>query len=62
MWDLDTLQCIYTLNGHADAVMSLICWNQHLMSCSLDQTVKVWFATDESHFEVIYTHDEYHVS
>lgn len=60
VWDLDTLQCIYTLNGHADAVMSLICWNQHLLSCSLDQTVKVWFATDESHFEVIYTHDEYH--
>lgn len=60
VWDLDTLQCIYTLNGHADAVMSLICWNQHLLSCSLDQTVKVWFATDESRFEVIYTHEEYH--
>ncbi|RYR24631.1 zinc finger CCCH domain-containing protein 17-like [Arachis hypogaea] len=26
VWDLDTLQCTMTLNGHTDVVTSLICW------------------------------------
>ncbi|KAK6238423.1 hypothetical protein QUC31_003892 [Theobroma cacao] len=26
VWDMDTLQCIKTLNGHEDAVMSLLHW------------------------------------
>lgn len=50
------------LNGHADAVMSLVCWNEYLLSCSLDRTIKVWAATEDENIEVIYTHDEEYVS
>jgi WD40 repeat protein len=41
VWDLTTLQCIQTLSDHTDVVMSVLCWDQFLLSCSLDQTVKV---------------------
>ena len=51
-----------TLDGHTDAVMSLLCWDQYLLSCSLDRTIKVWFATDEEgNLDVAYTHKEEHV-
>ncbi|KAF2320870.1 hypothetical protein GH714_031454 [Hevea brasiliensis] len=59
-WELDTLQCIHTLNGHVDAVMSLICWDEYLLSCSLDRTIKVWASTKEGNIEVIYTHEKEH--
>ena len=36
-----TLQCIQTLSDHTDVVMSVLCWDQFLLSCSLDQTIKV---------------------
>ncbi|GMY05035.1 zinc finger CCCH domain-containing protein 48-like isoform X2 [Fagus crenata] len=49
-----------TLNGHDDVVKSLLCWDQHLLSCSLDCTLKVWSATKEDSLEVIYTHSEEH--
>jgi len=45
VWDLATLQCIQTLSDHTDVVMSVLCWDQFLLSCSLDQTIKV-----SSHF------------
>ena len=61
MWDTDTLHCIKTLNGHADAVMSLLHCNGCLFSCSLDCTIKVWFATEGQNWEVIYTHNEENV-
>lgn len=61
VWDLDTLQCIMTLNAHSDVVMSLICWDQFLLSCSLDCTIKVWVATEGGNLEVTYTHNEEHV-
>ncbi|XLS91725.1 hypothetical protein HN51_067733, partial [Arachis hypogaea] len=32
VWDLDTLQCTITLNGHTDVVTSLICWDNYLLS------------------------------
>ena len=51
-----------TLNGHTDVVMSLICWDQFLLSSSLDCTVKVWAATGQGTLEVTYTHNEEHVS
>jgi WD40 repeat protein len=41
VWDLATLQCIQTLSDHTDVVMSVLCWDQFLLSCSLDQTIKV---------------------
>ena len=55
---MDTLQCINTLNGHEDAVMSLLHCNECLFSCSLDCSIKVWFASEGENWEVIYTHKE----
>ncbi|KAJ9691693.1 hypothetical protein PVL29_013774 [Vitis rotundifolia] len=60
VWDLTTLQCIYTLKEHASVVMSLGCWGPYLISCSLDQTIEVWFATEAGNLEVTYTHNEEH--
>ncbi|KAF2320913.1 hypothetical protein GH714_031792 [Hevea brasiliensis] len=48
------------LKCHADAVMSLICWDEYLLSCSLDRTIKVWATTKEGNLEVIYTHEKEH--
>ena len=62
VWDQENLWCIMTLNGHDDVVKSLLCWDQYLLSCSLDCTLKVWAATKEDSLEVIYTHSEEHVS
>lgn len=39
---LDNLQCKETLTDHTPVLMSLICWDQFLLSCLLDNTVKVW--------------------
>lgn len=61
VWDLDTLEAVMTLNGHTDAPMSLLCWDQYLLSCSLDNTIKVWIMTEEGNLEVAYTHNEDHV-
>ncbi|RVX16145.1 Zinc finger CCCH domain-containing protein 48 [Vitis vinifera] len=36
------------------------CWGPYLISCSLDQTIKVWFATEAGNLEVTYTHNEEH--
>ncbi|KAJ4845362.1 hypothetical protein Tsubulata_028014 [Turnera subulata] len=36
VWDLDTLQCISTLRGHNEGVMSLVFWQHYLLSSSLD--------------------------
>ena len=41
VWDLKTMQCIHTLDKHSEVVMSVVCWDQYLLSCSLDQTLKV---------------------
>ncbi|XP_015584409.1 zinc finger CCCH domain-containing protein 48 isoform X2 [Ricinus communis] len=59
-WDVDTLQCVHILNEHTDAVTSLICWDNYLLSCSLDRTIKVWACTNEGNLEVIYTHNLEH--
>ncbi|XLU44605.1 hypothetical protein S245_039419 [Arachis hypogaea] len=56
VWDLDTLQCTMTLNGHTDFVTSLICWDNYLLSGSSDCTVNVWVCTEEGTLEVTYTH------
>ncbi|RYR32097.1 hypothetical protein Ahy_B01g057100 [Arachis hypogaea] len=41
VWDLDTLQCIMTLNGHTDVVTSLICWDDYLLWSSSDCTPNI---------------------
>ncbi|XP_048600154.1 zinc finger CCCH domain-containing protein 48 isoform X4 [Brassica napus] len=58
VWSLDNLQCVQTLTEHTSVVMSLICWDQFLLSCSLDNTVKIWAATQGGNLEVTYTHKE----
>ncbi|XP_028207998.1 zinc finger CCCH domain-containing protein 48-like isoform X2 [Glycine soja] len=40
VWNLETLQCLQTLTEHTSVVMSVLCWDQFLLSCSLDKTVK----------------------
>ncbi|KAK8627911.1 hypothetical protein V6N13_135508 [Hibiscus sabdariffa] len=59
-WSLETLQCLQTLTEQTDVVMSLLCWEQFLLSCSLDQTINVWVATENGNLEVTYTHSEQH--
>ncbi|PSS24341.1 Zinc finger CCCH domain-containing protein [Actinidia chinensis var. chinensis] len=60
VWDCNTFECIHTLNGHTDVVMSVLCWDSYLLSCSLDGTIKVWCATEDGGIEVCYTHKEEH--
>ncbi|XWS48384.1 hypothetical protein CRYUN_Cryun13aG0072000 [Craigia yunnanensis] len=60
VWSLETLQCLQTLTEHTNDVMSLLCWEQFLLSCSLDKTIKVWLATANGNLEVIYTHNKDH--
>ena len=61
VWDMDTLQCTMTLNEHTDIVTSLICWDQYLLSCSSDCTIKVWACTEVGSLKVVYTHTEENV-
>ncbi|GAB2265276.1 hypothetical protein Dimus_000343 [Dionaea muscipula] len=60
VWNLETLQCLQTLTEHKSVVMSVLCWDQFLLSCSLDKTIKVWVATENGNLEVTYTHNEDH--
>ncbi|KAL3524228.1 hypothetical protein ACH5RR_017062 [Cinchona calisaya] len=60
VWSLETLQCLQTLTDHSNVVMSVLCWDQFLLSCSLDKTVKVWVATESGNLEVTYSHNEEH--
>ena len=39
---LDNLQCKETFRDHISVLMSLIFWDQFLLSCLLGNTVKVW--------------------
>ncbi|CAK8539209.1 unnamed protein product [Lathyrus sativus] len=56
VWDLDTFECKMTLNAHTDEVTSLLCWDNFLLSGSLDCTVKVWYKTEAETLEVAYSH------
>ncbi|ONM18858.1 Zinc finger CCCH domain-containing protein 59 [Zea mays] len=40
-WDLTTRQCVQTLSEHKASVTSVLCWDEKLLSCSLDKTVKL---------------------
>ncbi|KAI3444630.1 hypothetical protein Pfo_001295 [Paulownia fortunei] len=54
LWDLQNLQCVQTLHGHTRDVMSVLCWDSYLLSASLDNTLKVWSATENGTIEVVY--------
>lgn len=41
VWNLENLQCLQTMTDHTSVVMSVLCWDQFLLSCSLDKTIKV---------------------
>ncbi|KAJ7157842.1 hypothetical protein O6H91_Y547900 [Diphasiastrum complanatum] len=58
VWDLSNGQCLQTLHGHSNVVMSLLCWEQFLLSCSLDGFIKVWQANASGTLEVAYTFPE----
>lgn len=60
VWSLETLQCNQILKGHTSVVMSVLCWDQYLLSCSLDKTIKVWVTNENGSLEVTYTHQEEH--
>ncbi|KAL0434748.1 UNVERIFIED_CONTAM: Zinc finger CCCH domain-containing protein 17 [Sesamum radiatum] len=54
VWDRQNLQCLHTLYGHTRDVMALICWDNYLLSASLDNTLKIWAATESGSIEVIH--------
>ncbi|KAK4411344.1 Zinc finger CCCH domain-containing protein 17 [Sesamum angolense] len=54
VWDRQNLQCLHTLYGHTRDVMAIICWDNYLLSASLDNTLKIWAATESGSIEVIH--------
>ncbi|KAL0458460.1 UNVERIFIED_CONTAM: Zinc finger CCCH domain-containing protein 48 [Sesamum latifolium] len=54
VWDRQNLQCLHTLYGHTRDVMAVICWDNYLLSASLDNTLKIWAATESGSIEVIH--------
>ena len=48
IWDIETNECLKTLSGHTDSVLS-VSWSplllgQKIASSSYDRTVKIWDA------------------
>ncbi|KAG6487389.1 hypothetical protein ZIOFF_055975 [Zingiber officinale] len=59
VWDLTSLQCIQTINGHTSSVMSLLSWGPYILSCSLDNSIKIWATSEGSQqLQLVYTHQE----
>ncbi|KAF2317468.1 hypothetical protein GH714_022565 [Hevea brasiliensis] len=58
VWDLETMQCKQTLNGHKNVVMSLLSWDQCLLTCFLEHTMKFWVAREGGKLEPVNTHEE----
>lgn len=47
VWDLMAGTCVQTIdNAHENVIMGLVQWQENLLSCSLDGTVKVWQAVE----------------
>ena len=43
IWDLETFECLQTLNGHNDSIWRIENrFNNQILSCSFDKTVKLW--------------------
>ncbi|KAL0454910.1 UNVERIFIED_CONTAM: Zinc finger CCCH domain-containing protein 17 [Sesamum latifolium] len=54
VWDWQNLQCLHTLYRHTKDVMAVICWDNYLLSASLDNTRKIWAATESGTIDVIH--------
>ncbi|EFA81911.1 myosin heavy chain kinase [Heterostelium album PN500] len=48
IWDIDTHRCLITLEGHNATVQCLALWEdkRYLLSCSHDQTIRLWSWAD----------------
>jgi WD40 repeat protein len=55
-WDINTYECIKTLNGHADTVRSVVAINNHIISGSWDQTIKIWDINTYELIDTLYGH------
>ena len=42
IWDFNEQKCVYTLEGHISNVICIINYNNKLISCSNDKTIKIW--------------------
>ncbi len=42
VWDMSTLQCVHTLEGHTEAVLALAVGSGQLVSGSYDTSVRFW--------------------
>ncbi len=42
MWDVETLRCLRTLEGHEDNVRVLAVGERYMFSGSWDKTIRVW--------------------
>lgn len=60
IWDPSTLECIFTLIGHTSFILSLLIWNECLVSSSLEQTIKVWAYTEIGVIGIINDRSEEH--
>ncbi|GJS48411.1 ATP-dependent DNA helicase PIF1-like protein, partial [Tanacetum coccineum] len=40
VWNAENLQCLQTSTDNTSIVTSILCWDQFLLSCSLDKTIK----------------------
>ncbi|KAL0387471.1 UNVERIFIED_CONTAM: Zinc finger CCCH domain-containing protein 17 [Sesamum radiatum] len=54
VWDRQNLQCLHTLYRHTRDVTAIICWDNYLLSASLDNTLKIWAATESGTIDVIH--------
>ncbi|KAL0413058.1 UNVERIFIED_CONTAM: Zinc finger CCCH domain-containing protein 17 [Sesamum radiatum] len=54
VWDRQNLKCLHTLYRHTKDVMAVICWDNYLLSASLDNTLKIWAATESGTIDVIH--------
>lgn len=57
VWDAETLECIQVLSGHSGDVTTVLCWDQYLLSGSLDKKIKVWGETENGKIEEVYQHN-----
>ncbi|GJW47677.1 zinc finger CCCH domain-containing protein 48-like protein [Tanacetum coccineum] len=56
VWNAENLQCLQTSMDNTSFVMSILCWDQFLLSCLLDKTIKLWVDTYIGTLEVTCTH------
>ena len=42
IWDFNEKKCVRTLEGHTSNILCLIKYDDKLISCSSDKTIRVW--------------------